>query len=411
MAGDSLYVGDWGLRRTSIWSADGHLVRSIPAADVARGALPEGRDQGGRFYLELAAPAGTDGSGNRDSAAVVVADPGITHVDTLARLAPLDLAEVIGEAGRRFERRVFSGTDHWGVLADGSLWVARVYHNRVDVRSPDGRWTKGQSLPDRVLEVTRFDRELFFRKFPPELRATAERLPFAPVKPPFEAAITDPAGNIWLEKSRAPADSSRRYHVTDRQGRLLLQVGCPGPDISSPLATRQPWSPSGCRPAPASFSSDSPPTRRVPDWRSPRDQVSRTADRPRCGGRRRLLQGPKPGRRDPRGQATRRVRPAQQRGGARGWARRVRGYPEQAVPGRGPRGRQRGHARHPGGLHHRLRPARSLQVPRLGGASRRRHYRPGGLQRGPDHPLERAGKGPRRPPDPAGRRADPGARL
>ena len=229
MAGDSLYVGDWGLRRTSIWSLDGHLVRSIPAADVARGALPEGRDEAGRFYLELAPPPGADGSGNRDSAAVVLADPGITRIDTLARLAPLDVAEVIGDAGRRFERRVFSGTDHGGVLADGSRWVARVYHNRVDVRSPDGRWTKGQPLPDRVLEVTRYDRELFFRKFPPELRATAERLPFAPVKPPFEAAFTDPAGDIWLEKSRAPADSSRRYHVTDRQGRLLREIRVPGP--------------------------------------------------------------------------------------------------------------------------------------------------------------------------------------
>ena len=229
VAEDTLYVGDWGLRRTSMWSLDGRLVRSVPAAAVARGALPEGRDQGGRFYLELAPPAGADGSGNRDSAAVVVADPGITRVDTLARLAPLDLAEIMGEAGRRFERRVFSGTDHWGVLPDGTLWVARVYHNRVDVRAPDGRWTEGQALPDRVLEVTRYDRELFFQKFPPELRVTAERLPFAPVKPPFEAAFTDSGGDIWLEKSRAPADSSRRYHVTDRRGRLLREIRVPGP--------------------------------------------------------------------------------------------------------------------------------------------------------------------------------------
>jgi len=229
VAGDTLYVGDWGLRRTSLWSLDGRLARSIPAAAPARGALPEGRDDAGRFYLELAPAAGADGSGNRDSAAVVVADPAITRLDTIARLAPLDMAEVMGESGRRFERRVFSGTDHWGVLDDGTLWVARVYHNRVDVRAPDGRWTEGQSLPDRVLEVTRYDRELFYRKFPPELRATAERLPFAPVKPPFEAAFSDPGGLIWLEKSRAPADSSRRYHVVDRQGRLLREVRVPGP--------------------------------------------------------------------------------------------------------------------------------------------------------------------------------------
>jgi hypothetical protein len=229
VAGDTLYVGDWGLRRTSLWTLDGRLVRTIPAAAVARGALPEARDDAGRFYLELAPPAGGDGSGNRDSAAVAVADPVLTRVDTVARLAPLDMAEVMGESGHRFERRVFSGTDHWGALADGTLWVARVYHNRVDIRSPDGRWTDGQSLPDRVLEVTRYDREVFYRKFPPELRATAERLPVAPVKPPFEAAFSDPGGLIWLEKSRAPADSSRRYHLVDRQGRLLREIRVPGP--------------------------------------------------------------------------------------------------------------------------------------------------------------------------------------
>jgi hypothetical protein len=229
VAGDTLYVGDWGLRRSSLWTLEGRLVRSIPASAAARGALPEARDAAGRFYLELASPAGGDGSGSRDSAAVAVADPAITRVDTIARLAPLDMAEVMGESGRRFERRVFSGTDHWGALRDGTLWVARVYHNRVDFRSPDGHWTEGQSLPDRVLEVTRYDREVFFRKFPPELRATAEQLPMAPVKPPFETAFSDPGGLVWLEKSRAPADSSRRYHVVDRQGRLQREIRVPGP--------------------------------------------------------------------------------------------------------------------------------------------------------------------------------------
>ncbi|HEY0351260.1 MAG TPA: hypothetical protein VGC48_04010, partial [Gemmatimonadales bacterium] len=118
----------------------------------------------------------------------------------------------------------FSGVDRWGVLPDGSLWVARVYNNRVDWRSPDGKWTKGASLPDRVLEVTRYDRELFLRKFPRELRSTAQELPFAALKPPFEAALTSPAGEVWLEKSRAPADSSRRYHVVDRRGQLAREV-------------------------------------------------------------------------------------------------------------------------------------------------------------------------------------------
>ncbi len=154
--------------------------------------------------------------------------PALDRADTLARLAPLDIAEVMGDAGRRFERRVFSGTDQWGARPDGSLWVARVYENRVDWRDPAGKWTRGEPLPDRVLEVTRYDRELFLRRFPPELRSTAEQLPFAAIKPPFEAGLTGAGGEVWLEKSRAPIDSSRRYHVVDRQGRLREEIRVPG---------------------------------------------------------------------------------------------------------------------------------------------------------------------------------------
>ena len=228
-AGDTLYVGDWGLRRTSRWTLDGRYVGAVPASDAVRGALPRAADGEGRFYLEMAPPAGPDGLGNRDSAAVVRTKPDFTGADTLARLTPLDVAEVMGPAGRRFERRVFSGTDQWGVVPDGAVWVARVFENRVDWRAPAGQWTRGEPLPDRVLEVTRYDRELFLRRFPPELRATAQQLPFAAVKPPFEAGLTSPSGDVWLEKSRAPADSTRVYHVVDRSGRLRREVRLPGP--------------------------------------------------------------------------------------------------------------------------------------------------------------------------------------
>src|SRR3954464_5430246 len=223
-AQDTLFVGDWGLRRLSLWAPPGHFARAIPASAITRGTLPRSRDAAGRYYLDLYPAPGPDGSGNRDSAAVVLANPELARIDTIARLAPLDIAEVVGDAGRRFERRVFSGVDRWGILPDGSLWVARVYENRVDWRSPDGKWTRGQPLPDRVLEVTRYDRELFLRKFPPELRATAQDLPFAAWKPPVENGLARSPGQVWREKSRAPADSSRRYHVVNREGKLIREV-------------------------------------------------------------------------------------------------------------------------------------------------------------------------------------------
>jgi hypothetical protein len=228
VAEDTLHVGDWGLRRVTLWTPDGRLVRSIPASDAVRGSLPRARDTSGHLYLDLYPRPGPDGSGNRDSAAVLRVAPGFTRVDTIARLGPLDIAEVVGDAGRRFERRVFSGVDRWGIVPDGSLWLARVYDNRVDWRSPEGKWIRGEALPDRVLEVTRYDRELFLRKFPPELRRTAQDLPFAPLKPPFESGLTAATAEVWLEKSRAPADSSRRYHVVDRRGKLVREIRLQG---------------------------------------------------------------------------------------------------------------------------------------------------------------------------------------
>ena len=56
---DTLHVGDWGLRRTTLWTLAGKLVRTIPTADAARGALPRARDAAGNFYMELLPAAGT----------------------------------------------------------------------------------------------------------------------------------------------------------------------------------------------------------------------------------------------------------------------------------------------------------------------------------------------------------------
>ena len=227
-AGDSLFVGDWALRRLSIWTVTGDHAGAIPTPDDTRGTLPGARDARGSWYVQLNPPSGADGSGQRDSAVVVRFPSDLLRGDTILRLAPIDLAEVDGDAGRRFERRVFSGEDHWGVQADGSVWVARVYPNRVDWLGPDGTWQKGQTLPDRVFTITVSDREAFLRKFPPELRSAAEKIPVSPVKPPFDNAFTGGEGNVWLEKSRVIPDTVRRYQVVGRDGRLIESVSFNG---------------------------------------------------------------------------------------------------------------------------------------------------------------------------------------
>jgi hypothetical protein len=222
---DTVFVNDWGMGRTTVWSMEGRLLDSTRATDVTRGALPRARDAAGRYYVAVRPHPGPDGSGNADSAAVLRTDPSLTRADNLAMLAPLDIEEVFGDAGRRFERRIFSGEDAWGVLPDGALWIARIKHNRV-WWVDDSTVTRGPMLPDPVYPVTRADREVFLRQFPEGMRGTAERLPFADIKPPFRSGLTGGDGKVWLEKSRELTDSVQIYHRVGRDGALeaLIQV-------------------------------------------------------------------------------------------------------------------------------------------------------------------------------------------
>lgn len=224
--GDTAFVSDWSLRRITRWSAAGQYGGGMPSAAALHGAFPVARDAAGQWYFEVKPSAGQNGQA-RDSAAIVRSDPGMTTFDTVARLSPLDLAEVEDQAGRRFERRVFSGEDHWGVERDGTVWIARVYQNRILHLAPDGTAARGPALPDRVMEVTRTDRQHFVLQFPEELQSTADRLPVAAVKPPFENALGAPGGEVWLEKSRSAFDSVRTYQVADQSGDLSHLVILP----------------------------------------------------------------------------------------------------------------------------------------------------------------------------------------
>jgi hypothetical protein len=227
-SGDSLYVADWFRRRLTRWSLDGVLGGAYPALDAFRGALPRARDGTGAWYLELRPAPGRDGRGNLDSGAVVRTRADFSGADTVARLAPFDLAEIVSEGRRRLERRLLSGQDRWGVLPDGTVWVARVAENRVEWRTATGTVTRGGPLPDRVLPVTQNDRDLFLNRFDSGLRPTVSEIPFVAIKPPFDAALASPTGQLWLVKSRAVGDTLRTYQVIDASGALVLEAAHPG---------------------------------------------------------------------------------------------------------------------------------------------------------------------------------------
>lgn len=218
--GDTIFLSDWGKRRATVWSGDGKLIDSIPAPDLLRGSMPRSRDAAGQLYFEMGPLPGRDGSGNRDSAAIVRAPRDLSRFDTLARLSPLDLKEMDRENSRRFERMVFSGKDLWGVWPDGTIWIARLLRNQLETRDALGQATRGPELPDPVYEVTQADRNRYLQGFPADIRPKETDLPWALIHPPFVAAYMQPGNGIWLEKSKPALDSVRRIQVLDQKGGL-----------------------------------------------------------------------------------------------------------------------------------------------------------------------------------------------
>ena len=133
---------------STLWTFAGEAAGAVPSPPELSGALPSARDAAGQLYYEIRPNAGRDGSGNRDSAAIVRQVPTAARFDTIGRLSPLDLAEVQDVGGRRFERRVFSGMDRWGVLRDGSLWIAQgLPEFRVVARSHPASSSRGPTFP------------------------------------------------------------------------------------------------------------------------------------------------------------------------------------------------------------------------------------------------------------------------
>jgi hypothetical protein len=218
-AGDTIIVGDWGLRRFTAWTPTGTQVEAWPAPDALADALPRARDAAGQWYFQVSPNAGIDGSGLLDSAAIVRSDPQLSHFDTVARLAPPDLIKMEGASGEHYQRRILSGDDAWGVQPDGTLWIVRVFQNQVEWHRPgSGKVLRSPQLPDLVLPITDMDREIYVRRFPEAERETARSLPNSPVKPPFEHAFAVPGGRIWLAKSDTALARLRHFQAVDSTG-------------------------------------------------------------------------------------------------------------------------------------------------------------------------------------------------
>jgi hypothetical protein len=154
-------------------------------------------------------------------------------VDTVARLSAPEFGEAVFGEQKQQAAKVFAPNDFFGVLANGTAWVARGRDNRVDWRAPDGSWRRGTSRKYTGQPVTQADKDRVLAQvreqgkqygMPQELPI---QYPFAETKPPFDFALGRPNGEVWLQRPRTREDAAMVYDVYNGQGAWQREVSFP----------------------------------------------------------------------------------------------------------------------------------------------------------------------------------------
>jgi len=186
--------------------------------------------------IEDALPRLDAGYSEKDSLPVLRLNLSGGTVDTVARLSVPEFGEATFGPQKQTVAQIFGPTDVFGVLPDGTVWVARARTMSVDWRAPDGTWTTGPAHPYTRVTVTDEDRKrvmdrLHARGLPTNVEVV---FPFAKTKPSFEAGIGRPGGEVWLQLSRADEADPISYAVIGKDGKMQrTMLAPPGVGITS----------------------------------------------------------------------------------------------------------------------------------------------------------------------------------
>lgn len=237
LAGDTLALVDFSALRTTLWSEQGRPLGILKINIVAGTAPVLVYDTIGHGYkIDYQAILGGGEPGRQlrpDSIPVLRIALAGGAVDTVARLAAPEYGDATFGQQVQQAAKVFAPNDYFGVLPDGTAWVARGRENRVDWRAPDGKWTRGNSHAYTKAPVTQADRERVLAQvrehgkqfgMPQDLRIA---YPFADTKPPFDFALGRPNGQVWLQRPRSEENAVLVYDVFTRKGAWQREVAFP----------------------------------------------------------------------------------------------------------------------------------------------------------------------------------------
>ena len=237
LGGDTLALVDFSGLRTTLWSESGKSLGVLPIAEVAGSAPVLVYDTVGHGYkVDYQAVLGGAEPGHPvrpDSVPVLRIVLSTGKVDTVANLASPEYGEAMFGEQMQQAAKVFAPNDFFGVLPNGTAWLARGHQNRVDWRAPDGAWTRGTTHDYTKSPVTQADRDRVLAQvrehgkqfgMPQDLTI---RYPFADTKPPFDFALGRPNGEVWLQRPRAQEDVPLTYDVFNRRGSWQRSVEFP----------------------------------------------------------------------------------------------------------------------------------------------------------------------------------------
>jgi hypothetical protein len=239
LAGDTIALVDFSAVRTTLWNEQGKPLGVLELPPVAGKTPVLAYDQVGHGYkidYQAVLGGGEPGAAVRpDSIAVLRIGLVDRRVDTVARLAAPEYGQArFGEQVQE-AAKVFAPNDFFGVLPNGTAWVARGRENRVDWRSPEGGWRLGRHHDFTPQAVTQADRDRVLAQvreqgkqfgMPQELQI---EYPFADNKPAFDFALGRPEGEVWLQRPRTQESAPLTYDIFDSTGKwdraLTLPAG------------------------------------------------------------------------------------------------------------------------------------------------------------------------------------------
>lgn len=233
IGGGQVALVDFAALRTTTWNAAGQPVRvlALPAVGGATPVLTyDSLGHGYKIDYQSIVGGNEPGSPVRpDSIPLLRIDLGSGKVDTVARISAPEYGEARFGDQTQTVAKIFAPVDLFGVLPDGSLWVARGRSNSVDWRDAGGRWSRGTGRQYTPAPVTQADRDRVMARLKASGLPAVEPIvfPFAETKPPFEAALTRPTGEVWLQRPRASDDAPLVYDVVGRDGKWKREIAAP----------------------------------------------------------------------------------------------------------------------------------------------------------------------------------------